>query len=305
MVKVLVCDKLGEDGVSLMADAGLEVDVKLDMKPEGLKETVRDYDVVIVRSKTKITEEILQSASKVKLVVRAGVGLDNIDLKAAERQGIKVMNTPEALTEAVAELTVGLILSVARQIPTADRSLKEGQWIKKKLVGRQLKGKTLGIVGLGRIGSRVGEIAKVLGMKIIAMDPFPNEDAFRKVGAKNVALEELLAESDVICLHMPATPETQHMIGDNEFKRMKDGAIIVNAARGSVIDEAALLSALNSGKLGGAALDVYEVEPPTNIELLRHPNVVCTPHVGSQTEDAQRDASLICAKKVINFFQAK
>ena len=305
MVKVLVCDKIGDEGISLMEKAGLKVDFRPDLNPEELEEAIRDYDVVVVRSKTKITGEVLKSASNVKLIVRSGVGLDNIDLRTAKNRGVTVMNTPEAVTDAVAELTVGLILAVARHIPAADRSLKDGKWLKKKLVGQQLKGKTLGIVGFGRIGQRVAEIGRAMGMKIIVREIYLNEDMLRKVEGKNVPLEKLLAESDFIALHLPAIPETHHMIGSKEFALMKDGAVILNTARGALIDEEALLSALNSGKLGGAAVDVYEVEPPTNMKLVTHPKVVCTPHIGTQTENAQKDASITCAKKVIEFFRAK
>jgi len=211
-----------------------------------------------------------------------------------------VLNTPEASTEAVAELVIGLMLSLARRIPYADTAMKEGRWAKKELMGWELRGKTLGIIGFGRIGRRVSEVAYALGMRILTYDviELPAE-ALRKVEARQVPLEEVLHESDVITLHVPLLPQTYHMIDEEKISMMKDGAYIVNASRGGVIDEKALLKALRDGKLAGAALDVYEVEPPTNLELIRMPNVVCTPHIGAQTEEAQRQASVQIAQKII------
>ena len=299
-VRILVCDPIHPDGVELLKNEGFSVDLRPGISHEELREAVGGYDALIVRGRTKVNREILEAGRRLKVVGRAGVGLDNIDLGAAKEMGITVLNTPEASTEAVAELVVGLMLSLARRIPYADTAMKEGRWAKKELMGWELRGKTLGIIGFGRIGRRVSEVAYALGMRILTYDviELPAE-ALRKVEARQVPLEEVLRESDVITLHVPLLPQTYHMIDEEKISMMKDGAYIVNASRGGVIDEKALLKALRDGKLAGAALDVYEVEPPTNLELIRMPNVVCTPHIGAQTEEAQRQASVQIAQKII------
>lgn len=299
MVRVLVCDEMGGEGVALLREAGLKVDVKPTITREELKAAVKDYEAVVVRSRTKITEEIINAAPKLKMIARVGVGLDNIALKAAEAMGVKVLHAPEAVSDSTAEHTLTLILAQARKIPAADASMKRGEWAKTGLMGRQLKGKTLGVVGFGRVGSRVGRVARALGMRVLAYDVVLNEALLREVGAEAVALEELLRSSDVVTLHVTLTPETRHLIGRRELGLMKRGAVLVNAARGGLIDEGALLDALKNGQLGGAALDVYEEEPPTRQELQKLPNIVSTPHIGAQTEEAQREAGLVVARKII------
>ncbi|MFH1327957.1 MAG: hydroxyacid dehydrogenase [Candidatus Bathyarchaeota archaeon] len=300
MAKVLICDKIHEKGIDQLKNAGLEVDVKLDLTPEELKKVVQDYDAVIVRSKTKITRDIIEAMPNTKVVARAGVGLDNLDVKTATEKGIKVLNSPEAVSQSTAELTLGLILSLARLLPKADQSVKGGQWLKGKLMGHQIGGKTLGIIGFGRIGFRLAKVAKALDMRILAYDIVKNEVATKELGVEWVSLDDLLKESDVISLHTTLTPQTKGMIGKRELSLVKKSAMLVNAARGGLVDEEALFEALNSGRLAGAAVDCYAVEPPTNLKLLQLPNVICTPHIGAQTEESQRDAGIIIAQKVID-----
>lgn len=300
-MKVLVCDPIHEDGVKILKDAGFEVDINPDISYEELKERVRDYDVLVVRSRTKVTREIIEAGEKLKIVGRAGAGIDNIDVEAAKEKKVKVLNTPEAPAIAVAELTIGLLLSLARQIPRADSSMKEERWAKKEFRGWQLKGKTFGVVGLGHIGEKVARLAKAFGMKILITKRTPPSPEFLKeLEAEFVSLDELLRRSDVISLHVPLTSQTYHMIGEREIRLMKDGAFIINTSRGAVVDEKALFNALKSGKLGGLALDVYEVEPPRDYSLMKLPNVVCTPHIGAQTVEAQRAASTLLAQKIVN-----
>jgi D-3-phosphoglycerate dehydrogenase len=304
MVKVLVCDEIHEDGINLLKNANFEVDIKLGLSPEQIKEVIGNYDAVIVRSRTKITKEIIEAGTNLKVIGRVGVGLDNVDVEAAQARGIKVANTPEAVSQSVAELTIGLMLCLARQLTIADMSMKQGEWLKSKFSGRQLAGKTLGIIGFGRIGSKVARVAKALGMRVIVYDIIVNESLLREIGVEWVPLVNLLRESDVITIHVPLTSQTKGMIGEKEIASMKNGAMIVNTARGAVIDEKALLKAIKSGKLAGAVLDVYETEPPKNLELIKCQNVICTPHIAAQTEEAQREAGILLAQKVIEAFKS-
>jgi D-3-phosphoglycerate dehydrogenase len=307
-VKVLVCDPIDDEGIKELRQAGFEVDVDPTLSTDRLKEVVSNYDALIVRSRTKVTKEIIESGKKLKAIGRAGVGVDNIDVESAEKRGITVLNTPEALSDAVAELTIGLIISLARKIPLADRAMKEGMWIKKELMGWQLKGKTLGLIGLGSIGERVARIGKALGMKIIFTKRTPpTPELLRELEAEYIPLEnfsEFLQKSDIITIHIPLTPQTRHMISDEEIQLMKDGAILINTSRGEIVDEKALFKALQSGKLGGAALDVYEVEPPKNLELIKLPNIVCTPHIGGQTIESQKEAAITIARKLVKLLSA-
>jgi len=299
-MKVLVCDPIHEDGIAKLKQAGFEVDVNPTVTADELRAVVPEYDALIVRSRTKVTEETIQAGGRLKAIGRAGVGLDNIDVGAAEKKGIKVLNTPEAPAEAVAELAIGLIVSLARQIPLADRTMKEGKWIKKQLEGWELKGKTLGAIGLGNIGEKVARIAKAFGMKIlITKRTPPAPEVLKELEGEFIPLDELLQRSDIVTIHVPSTPQTHHMIGAEELQKMKDGAFLVNTSRGAIVDGQALLDALRSGKLGGAALDVYEVEPPADLALVKLPNVVATPHIGAQSQEAQRTAALLVADKLI------
>jgi D-3-phosphoglycerate dehydrogenase len=303
-VKVLVCDLIGDEGVEKLRQAHFKVDVKPSISGRELAEAILEYDVLVVRGRTKVTRDIIERGKRLKIIARAGSGLDNIDLKAAENQGITVLNTPEAPAYSVAELTIGLMLAVSRSIAFADHTMKDGRWLKRELEGSLLKGKTLGLIGLGNIGAKVAAIAKSMGMKIlITKRTRPSPETLRLLGAEFVPLGQLLRRSDVVSIHVPLTDQTAHMIGAEELSLMKDGAVLVNTARGGIVDENALVEALKSKKLGGAALDVYEVEPPENLELLRIPNVVCTPHIGAQTCEAQKTASILLAEKIIRFFE--
>jgi len=302
-IRILVCDPLDEEGIEKLEKAGFEVDTKSNISKDELKRIVSNYEALIVRSRTKVTKEILEAGTQLKLVGRAGAGLDNVDVETAEKRGVKVLNTPEAPAEAVAELTTGLILALARSIPSADKAMKEGRWTKKDLIGWELKGKTLGTIGLGNIGERMARLAKGFGMKILITKRTPPDPALLKeLEAEFVSLHDLLTRSDVVTIHVPYTPQTRHMIGEKELKLMKKGAYLINTSRGSIVNEEALLKALQSQRLGGAALDVYEVEPPTNWTLMKLPNVVCTPHIGAQTIEAQKTASVLIAEKIISLF---
>jgi D-3-phosphoglycerate dehydrogenase len=300
-IRILVCDSIHEEGIEKLKRAGLEVNLEPTISGEDLKKVVSKYDALIVRSRTKVTREIIDAGRQLKVIGRAGVGVDNIDVKAAEERDILVLNTPEAAAEAVAELTMGLMISLARQIPFADQAMKEGRWLKRELEGWQLKGKTLGIIGLGNVGERVARIAKALEMRLLITKRTPPDPLLLKeLGAEFVPFRELIRRSDVITIHVPLTSETHHLIGPEEFHSMKEGAFLINTSRGAIVDEKVLLAALQSRKLGGAALDVYETEPPTNLALVRLPNVVTTPHIGSQTVEAQKTAAIMIADKLIN-----
>ena len=302
--KILVCDPIHEEGIEKLKQAGFEVDVNPTITPEHLTKIVSNYDALIVRSRTKVTKEIVEAGRRLRVIGRAGVGLDNIDLETAEKKGIMVFNVPDAGANAAAELTIGLIISLARSIPRADHSMKEGKWIKKQLMGWELRNKTLGIIGLGNVGGRVAKIAKALGMKIlITKRTPPAPELLMELEAEFVLLKELLRRSDVVTIHVPLTPQTKHMISVQEIQLMKKGGFLINTSRGAIVNEKALLNALKSGKLGGAALDVYEIEPPKDLSLIKLPNVICTPHIGAQTERTQRITAVSIAEKIINTFK--
>ena len=302
--KILVCDPIHGDGIEKLQQGGFAVDINPTITPEQLLKTVSDYDALIVRSRTKVTKEVIEAGGRLEVIGRAGVGLDNIDVKTAEKKGIRVLCAPEVAANAVAELTVGLIISLARSIPRADHSMKEGKWTKKQLVGLELRDTTLGVIGLGNIGGIVAKISKALGMKIlITKRTPPAPELLRELEAEFVLLNELLQRSDVVTIHVPLTPETRHMIGAHEIQLMKKGAFLVNTSRGAVVDGKALLNALTFGRLGGAALDVYEIEPPKDLSLIELSNVICTPHIGGQTERTQRIAAVSIAEKIVNAFK--
>ena len=302
--KILVCDPVHEEGIEKLKQAGFEVDVKPAITPEQLTKIVSNYDALIVRSRTKVTKEIIEAGRRLRVIGRAGMGLNNIDIETAKKKDIMVFNIPEASANAAAELTIGLIISLARSIMRADHSMKEGKWIKKQLMGWELRDKTLGIIGLGNVGGRVAKIAKALGMKIlITKRTSPAPELLMELEAEFVMLKELLQRSDVVTIHVPLTPQTKHMIGAQEIQLMKKGAFFINTSRGAIVDEKALLDALKSGKLGGAALDVYEIEPPKDLSLMKLPNVICTPHIGAQTERTQRITAVSIAEKIINLFK--
>jgi len=301
--RVLVCDSIDQAGIDSMKRAGLNVDYKPEIKADELVRTAKDYDVIVVRSRTKITKDVVD-ASNAKIIARVGVGLDNVDTKAAEAKKIKVINAPEAASIAVGELAIGLMISLARSIPRADAESKKGNWIKKELMGSQLSGKYLGIVGVGNIGRNIGRMAKALRMNLIGYDPYPiNKEYVSETGMIVTDLNTLIESADFVTCHVPSTPETKHMFNAERLARMKPTAYLVNTSRGEIIDENALYEALKSGKLAGAALDVFEVEPPANKQLLSLPNLVCTPHIGAQTKEAQALASTVIAEKIIQILR--
>ncbi|NPA84710.1 MAG: 3-phosphoglycerate dehydrogenase [Crenarchaeota archaeon] len=302
MYRVLVTDKVHPEGLELLKQRGLEVVVDLDAyKPEVLKERIKGFDVLIVRSRTKVRREVIEAADRLKVIARAGSGLDNIDLEAAKERGIRVVNAPDALKNAVAELVIGMMIVLARNAHYSYRSLLEGKW--EKVMGMEIAGKTLGVVGFGRIGREVAKKAKALGMNVIAYDVFDLSREAEEMGVKFTrSLEDVLRSADVLSLHVPLTEETRNMIDRDAFNKMKDGVIIINAARGEVMDYGALYEALESGKVRAAGLDVYPEEPPESEELKRliaHPRVFATAHIGAQTEEAQRRTSLEVAEKVL------
>jgi len=294
-MKVLISDPIAPAGVEKLREAGLEVVEKHGLSPEELKAEIADYDAIIVRSATKVRREIIEAAEKLKAIGRAGVGLDNVDREAASERGIKVLNTPAATSISVAELALGMMIAAARHIGQGTVSLKQGRWDKKKFKGIELYGKTLGIIGMGRIGTELAKRAKAMGMNVIFHDAVVSDSEFGSYRE----MDELLAEADFISLHLPHTESTHHLIGRDEFAKMKDGAILVNAARGGVVDEEALYEALTSGKLRAAAVDVFETEPAVGHKLFTLENVVVTPHVGAQAAEGQERAGIQVAEKII------
>lgn len=299
--RVLVSDPLAKEAVEEMKGAGLAVDVVTDMSAEGLIATIPNYEAIVVRSATKVRREIIDAAANLKLIVRAGVGLDNIDVDYAKSKGIEVRNTPGASSNSVAELALGHILSLARHIGRGTVSLRAGKWEKKALKGVEIAGKTLGIVGIGRIGQALARKAHALGMDVIAFDKFITQSPLPEI-VTMVPFEDLLAKSDFISLHIPFDPNEGAAIGKKEFEKMKDGVRIVNCARGGVIDEDSLAEALASGKVAGAALDVFATEPPdVNSPLFAQENLSLTPHIGASTVEAQGRVGAEAAKIVIEF----
>jgi D-3-phosphoglycerate dehydrogenase len=303
--KVLASDPLAAEAIAAMRDAGLEVDEKTELSPEALKAEIGTYDAIVVRSATKLRAGILDAAANLKLIVRAGVGLDNIDVDHAREKGIEVRNTPAASSNSVAELALGHILSLARHIGRATASTKAGKWEKKQLKGIEIEGKTLGIVGIGRIGRSLARKAHALGMRVVAYDAYLTESPIPDV-APMVGMDRLLAESDFISLHVPFDPSVGPILGEAEFARMKDGVRIVNCARGGVVDEAALVAAVEGGKVAGVALDVFETEPPpADHPVLALKPVSFTPHIGASTVEAQSRVGREAAQIVIDFAKAR
>lgn len=300
--RVLVSDSLAEEGLEVFRRAeGIEVDVETSLSHEELKAVVVDYDAIAIRSGTKLTADIIEAAQKLKVIGRAGIGVDNVDLEAATRKGIVVMNTPEGNTITTAEHTLSMLLSLARRIPQANASVKSGKWEKKRFMGTEVFNKTLGIIGMGRIGKIVADRAQGLHMNVIAYDPFLSPEVVTRLGVEMVSLDDLLARSDFITVHTPKTKETVNLIDAGAFEKMKKGAYILNCARGGIINEKALYDALVSGKVAGAALDVFEKEPPGDNPLLSLEQVICTPHLGASTEEAQVNVAVAVAEQIVDF----
>jgi D-3-phosphoglycerate dehydrogenase len=300
--KVLITDGLSDKGMAILS-AITQVDNRPDISAEELLQVVGEYDAMVVRGRTKVTAAIFEAAQKLKVVGRAGVGVDNIDLSAARAHQVTVVNSPKATSMAVAELALGMMFALARSLPRADASMKQGQWLKKQLEGIELSGKTLGIVGMGNIGTAIAQKATPLGMKVIGYDTLVPPEEISKRGAEPASLAELYAQSDFITFHLPLTPESKAMVNGQSFAMMKPGVRIVDAARGGIIDETALLAALEQGQVAGAALDVFASEPPGLTALVAHPNVVATPHIGAQTAEAQDRAAEDIATEVLAALQ--
>jgi D-3-phosphoglycerate dehydrogenase len=302
LMKVLVADDISKSGVEMLKAQGYKVDVRTGLKEDELVKIIKDYDVMLVRSATKVTRKII-GASKLRVIGRAGIGVDNIDVEAATERGVLVMNAPSGNVISTAELTIGLIFALARRIAQADASMKKGEWKRKEMKGSQVSGKTLGIIGLGRVGGEVAKRASALGMKVIAYDPLVSPEISVKLHVRLVTLDRLLEESDFVTLHTPLTPQTKDMLGKNELVKMKKGAMLINCARGGVVNEDALYDVLSEGRLAGAALDVFSAEPPAGSKLLALPNIVLTPHLGATTSEAQEDVGSEIAEQTIAYLK--
>lgn len=302
MPRVLICDKLEATGLDLLKQSGLEIDNRPGLTGSDLQQALQAADGAIVRSGTRITAELLEHPGKLRAIARAGVGVDNIDVAAATRKGIVVMNTPGGNTTSAAEHTIALLLAMARHIPAADATMKAGKWDRGKFVGSQVAGKTLGVIGLGRIGREVARRAAGLDMKVVGFDPFLSPERAKQLGIDAVAsLEQLLPQCDFVTVHVPLTDDTKAMIGAKEFQTLKKGCRLLNVARGGVIDEAALADGLKAGTVAGAAIDVFSAEPPpADLPLLKAPNVVLTPHLGASTVEAQENVAREAAQLLID-----
>lgn len=299
-IKVLVADSIAETGVNKLKEANFEVDVKTGQSEDELVKSIKDYDAVIIRSATKITKKVIGAADKLKVIGRAGIGLDNVDVETATKKGVIVANAPESNTMSAAEHTIALILAQARKVPQASASLKRGKWDRKKFQGVEVADKVLGIIGLGKIGTIVASRAKGLGMRVAAHDPYVAEERFEQLGIERAEkLDDLLKEADFLTVHLPKTKETMGFIGKKEFSKMKDGVRVVNTSRGGIIDEKALAEAVKSGKVASAGVDVFPKEPCTSSPLFKLDQVVVTPHLGASTYEAQDRAGITIAEQVI------
>ena len=300
MMKLLVTDELSKEGIEMLTkDGGVQVDVKPKIPQEDLIKIIGEYDALIVRSGTKVTAQVIEAGKKLRVVGRAGVGVDNVDVEAATRRGILVMNTPSANIISACEHTMAMMLSMARNIPMADKSVKEGKWEKSKFMGVELSGKTLGIIGIGRIGGEVAKRAKAFGMKLIGFDPYISPEAAVKLGVRLLPLDKVCEEADFITVHAALTPTTHNLVSTAQFNLMKPTVMIVNCARGGIIDEAAWVEALRTKRIAGAAIDVFENEPlPKDSPFLGLTNAVLTPHLGASTKEAQEKVSIEMAEHV-------
>jgi len=301
---VLICDEVDPVLNKILQDNGLKVSYEPKITPDQIKEKISNFNIVIVRSRTTLTKEMIEKADNCKIIARVGVGLDNVDQVAATEKNIRVINAAEGAMNAVAELVLGLMLSLARQTARGDRAIRNGQWLKNELKGTELRGKYLGIIGLGNIGKRLGRLARALNMNIIGYDVIPIDEEFAKeVGLMKADLDTLLQSSDYVSIHVPLLDSTYHLINAQKISTMKKTAKIINTSRGGVVDEVALYEALKNGNLGGAALDVFEKEPATGNKLAELDNVILTPHIGAQTKEAQSLAANIIGEKIIQILR--
>ena len=298
-MKVLISDKVDAGCVDLLQQGGLDVDVKTGLSPEALLEIIGDYAGLIVRSATKVTDVVIERAGRLRAVGRAGAGVDNIDVDAATRRGIVVMNTPGGNSVSTAEHSVAMLMALARNVPQATASMKAGHWEKAAFTGVELVGKTIAVLGLGKVGREVAERANGLHMRVLGYDPFMTDETIQSYGTQPARLEQVWAEADFLTFHLPLTPQTKHYLSTEQLARCKNGVRIINCARGGIVDEAALLAGLDSGKVAGVALDVFEDEPPAaDSKLIAHDNVICTPHLAAQTQEAQSNVALQVAEQV-------
>jgi len=301
---VLICDEVDPVLNKVLKENGLKITYEPQITPDQIKERIGEFNIIIVRSRTKLTKELIEKADKCKIIARVGVGLDNIDEDTAKAKNIRVINAVEGAMTAVAELVLGLMFALARQIPRGDSGIRKGEWLKKELKGTELKGKYLGLIGCGNIGKRLGRLAKGLNMNIIGYDVIPIDPEFTKeVGLMKTDLDTLLQSSDYVSIHVPLLDSTYHLIDSKKLSIMKKTAKIINTSRGGVIDEDALYDALKNENLGGAALDVFEKEPATGNKLATLPNVILTPHIGAQTKEAQSLAANVIAEKIIQILR--
>ncbi|HEX6032248.1 MAG TPA: phosphoglycerate dehydrogenase [Tepidiformaceae bacterium] len=302
--KILVADPVAQEGVEMLRAVG-DVDVRTGLPADELIAAIPEYDALVVRSETKVTRTVVEAAKKLVAVGRAGVGVDNIDLEAATERGVIVVNAPQGNTVAAAEHTLALLMALARHVPQADASMRAGKWSRKEFLGTEIRGKVLGIVGLGKIGSEVARRAVAMDMRVVAHDPFVSEERAKSLGVEIVEFEDLLAESDFITVHPPLTPQTQGMIGAEQIARMKEGVRLINVARGGIIDEAALAEAVRAGKVAGAAVDVFTSEPPGESPLLGDPRIIVTPHLGASTAEAQERVALDVAEQLVDILSGR
>ncbi|HKW04191.1 MAG TPA: hydroxyacid dehydrogenase [Nitrososphaerales archaeon] len=301
MPKILIADAISDTAIELLKNSGVGYVYLPEISASELFQTIDDFEAIIVRSRTRLSREVIDKARKLKVIGRAGVGVDNIDIAASKEHGIKVVNTPDALTNAVAEFTIGLMLSLARAIPKADSLLKSGKWAKSSTHGTELKGKVYGTVGIGRIGARVAELSYAFGMKIMANDVIPiPEGLIRKLNIEVSTQEKIFSDADYVDLHVPLTEETRYLVNYEKLSRMKKGSFLINTARGKIVNETDLLRALKEGKIAGAALDVFETEPPTLEELLKESRLIITPHIAGQTVESQDEAGRLVVKEVLS-----
>jgi D-3-phosphoglycerate dehydrogenase len=305
-MKVIITEKIHESGPELLESKGIQVSRRFGITYQELSNEIQDADAIIVRNMIPIDKNLMEKGKKLKAIAMNGIGLNHIDTAYAKEKGIAVINCPEGSIDSVAELTIGIMLSVARKIPSSHQHVKQGGWEKNKYIGTQLKGKTLGVVAIGKIGSRVAKICQAMGMNVIAFDPYCPENIAREMNVKLVSLDELITQSDVITIHAPLTPETKDMLSDEQVAKMKDGVIILNMGRGGILSEQAAYNGLKSGKIGGIGLDVTVAEPPgKDFPLLEFDNVVITPHIGASTKEAQEYISKAVAGKVADILLGK
>ena len=302
-MKILISDKMSNKVEDVLKSKSIEYDIKTGLEPDELKSIIDDYDGILIRSATKLTADILENCSNLKVIGRAGVGVDNVDLDVATKNKILVMNTPLGNLEATAELTVGLMFSLYRHIHNANASTHEGKWEKAKFMGTELKGKTLGIVGFGNIGQRVAEICKVIGMQILTNSNSASDEVLNSFGAKKVSTEELLSSSDVLSLHTKLNDQTKNMLNKESIATMKNSSVIINCARGGLINESDLKDALNNDVIAGAAIDVYETEPATENVMFGAKNLLLTPHLGASSKEAQSNVAIDVANQVADFLK--